>query len=204
MKNKIVLGVVLAGLLLFLAIHPSHATKFEVTGIETTVSLTSFDTLIGLGLTPAPLGTATVDTSVTPPDITFPITGGIFDDVTSIALIEHDGSGFSLTKDSTTLFLEDFLIDTGINQLSGVASFDSTVVPGLPIFDITTDLELLLTSEAAGAIDSIFGVGNLTGAEIGVASLNVETNPVPEPATILLLGSGVLGLAGYSRKKLKK
>lgn len=194
-----------AGLMVCFMAHPSHATKFNITGVETTVSLTSFDTLVGLGLTPAPLGTATVDTSVAPPEITFPITGGTFDDSTANALIEHDGSGFSLTSGASALFLEDFLIDTDSRLLSGAASFDATTVPSLPIFDITSGLALLLTPDAAGAIDAIFGVGNLSGAEIGVARVNLETGaPVPEPSMIILFGAGLLGLAVYSRKNFKK
>lgn len=33
---------------------------------------------------------------------------------------------------------------------------------------------------------------------------NISSDPVPEPATFLLLGSGLIGLVGYSRKKLIK
>jgi hypothetical protein len=32
---------------------------------------------------------------------------------------------------------------------------------------------------------------------------DTQSTPIPEPATVLLLGSGLLGLIGYSRKKLK-
>ena len=31
--------------------------------------------------------------------------------------------------------------------------------------------------------------------------LNIQINPIPEPGTILLVGMGLLGLAGISRKK---
>jgi hypothetical protein len=34
--------------------------------------------------------------------------------------------------------------------------------------------------------------------------MTMELSPIPEPATMLLLGSGLIGLGAFSRKKFKK
>lgn len=44
--------------------------------------------------------------------------------------------------------------------------------------------------------------GHIDGMTIGqLYNPNSPTTPIPEPATMLLLGSGLIGLAGYGRKK---
>ena len=51
--------------------------------------------------------------------------------------------------------------------------------------------------------ESLVFTAKLDGVETSITS-NRDAAPVPEPSTILLMGIGLLGLVGYSRKRSKK
>jgi hypothetical protein len=154
----------------------------SLTGVETSVTLDSnlLPTLTSLHVTPAPTGTGTLTMPGGAATLNFPITGGhvtIYKKgaVTPYVqgIINHDGSGLSLTAGGKTLTVENFAIDPGTSMLT--AQVKQMNDAAIPLFFLDgSDLQITppnadgvakldgtkveLTSQAADAINTYFGV----------------------------------------------
>jgi hypothetical protein len=169
-----------------------------LTGVDTSVALDSgfLDALKSLKVTPGVVGDATLKGT----DVSFPITGGsvtYYDPASSVrpyvqGLINHDGSGLSLTAGDTKVELTDFVIDPGTSELMGTVSvngkeaatdavlFDldgSTLKPLQTNSDGSATLAgttVLLSADAASLLNDTFGIQDLKGGlPIGISTITV-------------------------------
>ena len=171
----------------------------DLTGDVTEVTLDSgfVQALTDLKVTPGPVG----DAEITKDGVaSFPITGGnvtYYDPTSPVrpfvqGIIDHEGSGLSLSASDTTVELTDFVIDPGTSELTGTVTangkeaatdallFDldgSTLNPLKSNPDGSATLEgttVELSDDAAALLNETFGIDALKGGlVIGISSITV-------------------------------
>ncbi|MCU1513327.1 MAG: hypothetical protein JWO10_417 [Microbacteriaceae bacterium] len=152
--------------------------------------------LTSLGLTPGVTGNATL----TDGSVHFPITGGsvvYWDPKGSYrpyvqGIIEHDGSGLSLTAGSTVVTLANFTVNPGNSILYGdVAVNGESAAVQAPLFDlhggtlkplkvdgsnaILTGTTVHISETAAGLLDKVFATDAVKkGLLVGIATITAQ------------------------------
>lgn len=177
--------VVLGGLMALSA----TASATVVTGGNTTVAFdaATVGALTGLGFGISPISPSTL----TGLDAVFPITGG-----NTTTAIYHSG-GLAFTKGGVTTDISDFTINLLTDKITG--NVNTSTGSTTTFFDIGGGDVLTLDATLGGALASIYGIPNLTGAEIGTATINATF--APEPASGAIAGLAALAAFILTRRR---